>query len=267
MTEKENVATYARIRPYNPAINEDKNLTARCSEGNKILNMNGDNEDQYNFTKVFGMKDNTQNLFDKAIKPLLDYKILEGINSIFIVYGQSGSGKSFSLIGEEGHLGVFPMALQYLLKQDKVKSINISSIEAYGVNASKIHFFDLVQQYNKRNNIKKKNDTFDVWTSSDHPRVTPKIAETLNITKDNCLNIITELQNVSHMAPTLKNPHSSRGHTVYFACVKMEELEDVYFINVDLAGSEGQTALGTKNEFTEGLQLAMTKGKLTYVFL
>eukprot|EP01083_Nonionella_stella_P274506 931843_1 len=64
------------------------------------------------------------------------------------------------------------------------------------------------------------------------------------------------------MAPTLKNPHSSRGHTVYFARVKMKELEDVYFICVDLAGSEGQTALGTKDEFVEGLKLAMTKGKL-----
>eukprot|EP01084_Bolivina_argentea_P046162 84989_1 len=42
----------------------------------------------------------------------------------------------------------------------------------------------------------------------------------------------------------------------------MKELEDVYFICVDLAGSEGQTALGTKDEFVEGLKLAMTKGKL-----
>ena len=39
----------------------------------------------------------------------------------------------------------------------------------------------------------------------------------------------------------MKNPHSSRGHTVYFAKIKMKELEDVYFIAVDLAGSEGQT--------------------------
>merc|ERR1719242_1717499 len=64
------------------------------------------------------------------------------------------------------------------------------------------------------------------------------------------------------MAPTLKNPHSSRGHTVYFAKVKLKGLEPVYFICIDLAGSEGQTALGTKDEFVEGLQLAMSMGKL-----
>merc|ERR1712176_994101 len=87
-------------------------------------------------------------------------------------------------------------------------------------------------------------------------------AQMINVTKDNCLSVITNLQEVSHMAPTLKNPHSSRGHTCYFARIKMKGLEDVYFIAVDLAGSEGQTALGTKDEFVAGLKLAMDKGKL-----
>eukprot|EP01084_Bolivina_argentea_P112509 200646_1 len=127
MTETENVATYARIRPYNPAINEDKRLTARACGGNKILNQNGDNEDTYNFTKVFDMKHTNDSVFSCAMKPLLDYKILQGINSIFIVYGQSGSGKSFTLIGEEGYLGLLPLSLQYLLSKDIVERIDISS--------------------------------------------------------------------------------------------------------------------------------------------
>ena len=38
----------------------------------------------------------------------------------------------------------------------------------------------------------------------------------------------------------------------YFAKVKMKGLEAVYFICVDLAGSEGQTALGTQDEFCNG---------------
>ncbi len=42
----------------------------------------------------------------------------------------------------------------------------------------------------------------------------------------------------------------------------MTDLEPVYFICIDLAGSEGQTALGTKDEFVNGLKLAMSKGKL-----
>eukprot|EP01083_Nonionella_stella_P300538 1026592_1 len=259
MTETQNVATYARIRPYNPAINEDKRLTARASQGNKILNQNGANEDTYNFTGVFDMSENTEDVFQNAMKPLLDYKILQGINSIFIVYGQSGSGKSFTLIGEPGHLGVLPMSLQYLLEQDNVESIHVASIEAYGIKAAKIGFYDLVSQLKEKKANKKK---FDPYASKDNSRLDSSNAQRIQITKSNCLKVITSLQEVSHMAPTLKNPHSSRGHTVYFNQVKMKGLEDVYFIAVDLAGSEGQTALGTKDEFVNGLKLAMSKGKL-----
>ena len=259
MTETENVATYARIRPYNPAINEDKKLTARAKDGNKILNQNNANEDTYNFTRVFDMVDNTQKLFEDAMKPLLDYKILQGINSIFIVYGQSGSGKSFTLIGEPGHLGVLPMSLRYLLDKEIVERIDVASIEAYGIKAAKIGFYDLVAQLELKKAAPKK---FDAYTSKDNSRLNSDNAKMLEITQDNCLSIITKLQEVSHMAPTLKNPHSSRGHTVYFCRIKMTDLEDVYFIAVDLAGSEGQTALGTKDEFISGLQLAMSKGKL-----
>eukprot|EP01083_Nonionella_stella_P083271 230190_1 len=259
MTETDNVATYARIRPYNPAINEDKKLTARCLGGNKVLNQNGNNEDTYNFTRVYGMGDNTDDLFHTGMKPLLDYKILQGINSIFIVYGQSGSGKSFTLIGEPGHLGVLPMSLQYLLQQDTVQKIDMASIEAYGVKATKIGFYDLVHQLKEKQKAPKK---FDAYLSKDNPRVNSGNAQFMEITQKNCLSAISELQEVSHMAPTLKNPHSSRGHTVYFARVVMTGLEDVYFIAVDLAGSEGQTALGSKDEFTNGLKLAMSKGKL-----
>eukprot|EP01084_Bolivina_argentea_P008832 16514_1 len=259
-TEKDinNVTTYARIRPYNPAISEDRYLTAR-TDGTKILNKNGNNEDVYNFTKVFGMEDSTETVFAEAMKPLLDYKILKGINSIFMVYGQSGSGKSYTLIGEGGRMGLLPMSLAYLLSQtDQVDTIKISGIEAYGVNANKIGFYDLVKQLKIK---KKQPKIFNAYLTKGN-QVNVSNAQTIEITSQNSFEIITQLQEVSHMAPTLKNPHSSRGHTVYFCCIKMKEMEDVYFIATDLAGSEGMSALGTKDEFMNGLEFAMKKGKL-----
>ena len=56
-------------------INEDKRATARCNNGNQILNQNGPNEDTYNFTKVFDTGDTTKNVFETAMKPLMDYKL------------------------------------------------------------------------------------------------------------------------------------------------------------------------------------------------
>merc|ERR1712228_770069 len=259
MTETQNVATYSRIRPYNPAINEAKELTCRAEGDNKILNQNGSRVDSYNFTKVYGASSSTNDLFETAMKPLMDHKILKGITSIFIVYGQSGSGKSFTLIGEPGHLGLFPMSLQYLLDQESVQKIDIMAIECYGIKAAKIGFYDLVNQLKEKEKNPKK---YDAYACKDNNRLNTKNAQMINVTKENCLKLITNLQEVSHMAPTLKNPHSSRGHTCYFTRIKLKGLEDVYLINIDLAGSEGQTALGTKDEFTSGLKLAMSKGKL-----
>eukprot|EP01084_Bolivina_argentea_P091988 165559_1 len=106
------------------------------------------------------MTNSTDDLFNNGMKPLLDYKILQGINSIFIVYGQSGSGKSFTLIGEEGHLGVLPMSLRYLLDQDCVQRIDVASIEAYGIKAAKIGFYDLVTQLELQKKNPKKYDPY-----------------------------------------------------------------------------------------------------------
>ena len=164
-------------------------------------------------------------------------------------YGQSCSGESFTSIGEKGHLGVLPMSLKYLLDNERVENIKLLSIEAYGIKAAKICFFDLVHPFR----LSRKDKTFDPYRSQDNSRVNSNNTEMIDITHDNCLNIITQLQNVSHMAPTLENPHSSRGHILYLEHAKMLTSE---------AAGEGQAALGTKDEFADILKLVRSKGKL-----
>ena len=92
-----------------------------------------------NFTIVFD-GDNTDGLFSDTIKPLLDFKILQGVSSIFIIYGQCGSHKLFTLIGEKGHLCGLEILLKYVLDNENVEHIKLASIKAYGIKASKICF-------------------------------------------------------------------------------------------------------------------------------
>merc|ERR1719203_2077318 len=126
------------------------------------------------------------------------------------------------------------MSLQYLLDDDRVQKIDIMSIECYGLRAAKIGFYDLVEQLKAKKKMGKK---YDAYSTKDNNRLNAENASFIAVTKDNCLQVITQLQEVSHMAPTLKNPHSSRGHTCYFTRIKIKGLEDVYFIAIDLAGS------------------------------
>ena len=93
-------------------------------------------------------------------------------------------------------MGVLPLSLQYLLKQDVVERIDISSIEAYGVKAAKIGFYDLVKQ------LKKKwmnPQQFEAFNQESDSRLNAQNAQMIQVTQDNCLSVITELQEVSHM--------------------------------------------------------------------
>ena len=58
-----------------------------------------------------------------------------------------------------------------------------------------------------------------------------------------CIDIVTEAQNASHFAPTGKNPQSSRGHIVFLVEIQRTNAIISNFVAVDLAGSEGESAL------------------------
>lgn len=209
MTDTQNVATYCRIRPYNPAIDTTKRLQARAADDNHIQLPSGD---MYAFTKVFDTSNSTDDLFNDAVRPLLDHKVLNGIPSVFMVYGQYGSGKTYSMIGEDSTLGLLPLSLQYLLNESKVNNITLSAIECYGIRATKIEFFDLVAQLAAKQTIDSKEivhskdskntkiskfDHFDAFKSEGSRRLNASTASTVTITEHNALSIVLELQSVS----------------------------------------------------------------------
>eukprot|EP01084_Bolivina_argentea_P167727 291026_1 len=236
MSSAGNIATYVRIRPFVPQIEESNILTA-FADVEKDLIVHRDHlgdENNYQFTKVFNQQHKTKDVFETAMKPLLVQKILQGINAVFMVYGQCGSGKSFTLVGEDTNLGLLPMALKYLLSQRivQINDIEIRCIEAYGIKPQKIAFYDLVKHLNEKTQLQKINKKFDVYRRNGQNNTQ---AQYIKITEQNCFKIITELQNASHMASTLKSPHSSRGHTVYFCKVYFNDKE-VQFVAADLAG-------------------------------
>merc|ERR1711920_1155443 len=75
-------------------------------------------------------------------------------------------------------------------------------------------------------------------------------SETVFVTPEDgehAIKLVTKAQKASHFAPTGKNPESSRGHISFIVRVIRERKEDFqklesYFVIVDLAGSEGETA-------------------------
>jgi len=172
-----------------------------------------------------------------------------------MAYGQTGCGKTFTMLGKPDHdppvIGMIPMAMQEFLDSDNVTKLELRSVEAYSTNMKKIAIYD---------NLHKKNNTAHGTPLGDQEDWAKKQGTTTLEMKDCVVIEVTDAiqgvkqveraQRNSHIAPTGKNPESSRGHCMYLMTVIPDIDEDAdevpdpaTFVFIDLAGSEGETAL------------------------
>lgn len=68
---------------------------------------------KYKFSKIFSNFATQENIFDDIVKPKID-KFITGENCSVLMYGASGSGKTFTIIGTDKQPGIIPRALNYL---------------------------------------------------------------------------------------------------------------------------------------------------------
>merc|ERR1719433_2137530 len=129
------------------------------------------------------------------------------------------------------------MTLQYFLKQPGA-GVEISALEAFGHHVNKISLYDLFSEEASPQEWEKKKGR----TMADHKKIIRRKPKD----DEDALNLIIEAHGNSHFAPTGKNPESSRGHITFIVRViqrpnPAETLES-FFLIVDLAGSEGESA-------------------------
>jgi len=239
------IKVFARVRPINER--EDPDESVYIDEDKYIVNKTRRGDMRYSFSHCFGQTSTNTGVFEKVAAPLVE-QVLMGYNAILIVYGQTGSGKSFSMLGLKNHSldssdeGLMPAALRMLAERGA--KMQLSAVEAYGIHQQKVPLFDLLQKeklhksWQKEKWVQKKGDLSDPERAC---RITLESPEQV-------FELVTRAFNSSHVAPTGKNPQSSRGHTVYIAHVK-HVAEDGFseqkckFVFCDLAGSEGESAL------------------------
>jgi len=234
------VKVYARVRQILPWENEKLGIKwTKDSITNYGLN-NASKE--YKFTQALAPEMDNDEAFDIVIKPLID-RVLDGYNSLVIAYGQTGAGKTYTLLGKPklGVTGMLTRSLVEFLENKDVKEIRLRAMEAYGIKPAKIELFDLLGKDNHTGDWSAKVGNSRSQIESDQT-TTELIA-----TKEDCFKVIERAQQSSHFAPTGKNPESSRGHIVFVIDVKgeNENNEEISssMVFADLAGSEGDSAL------------------------
>ena len=118
--EEENITCYVRCRPLNESEIE---LNANCisiSKDKKSISIkNCDNA--YNYDKIFPAETDQKTIFNEIGLPLVK-KFLSGYNSTIFAYGQTGTGKTHTIIGpleslfddSNDNFGLIPNILNYL---------------------------------------------------------------------------------------------------------------------------------------------------------
>ncbi|CAI5999667.1 unnamed protein product, partial [Closterium sp. NIES-65] len=254
-----NVQVLLRCRPLS---SDDVRLRAqqvvKCNESRKEVmvahNVAGkSSEKAFTFDRVFGPTSKQQHLYKLAIAPIVE-EVLEGFNCTIFAYGQTGTGKTFTMqgdvtrAGENGQLpegaGVIPRSIRHIFdtldSQGAEYNIKVTYLELYNEEIT-----DLLAP----------NDIL-VASESKKPLALMEDGKGGVIVRgleeevvNNSSDIFTLLERGSakrRTAETMLNKQSSRSHSIFTITIHIKEStpEGVELIKcgklnlVDLAGSE-----------------------------
>ncbi|KAL8650038.1 MAG: hypothetical protein Q9226_005314, partial [Calogaya cf. arnoldii] len=212
----------------------------------------------YHFDKVFSPAADQAMVFDDVVTPLLD-EMLQGYNCTIFAYGQTGTGKTYTMSGDMSETlgilsdaaGVIPRVLHSLftkLEADEAESsVKCSFIELYNEELRDLVAVDDTTKLKIYDDVQKKGHGATLVQGMEESYIKSAGAG------------IKLLQDGSHkrqVAATKCNDLSSRSHTVFTITVYLkrtaengEDFVSAGKLNlVDLAGSENIQRSGAENK-------------------
>ncbi|KAF4794881.1 centromere protein E [Turdus rufiventris] len=115
MADEGAVTVCVRVRPLiarENALGDKVSLHWR-SENNTVSDVNGTKI--FSYDRVFHSSDNTQQLYDGVAVPIIQSAV-QGYNGTIFAYGQTASGKTYTMMGNENSMGIIPKAIQHVFK-------------------------------------------------------------------------------------------------------------------------------------------------------
>ncbi|XP_033694805.1 kinesin-like protein KIF3C isoform X2 [Tursiops truncatus] len=200
----------------------------------------------FTFDAVYDASSKQADLYDETVRPLVD-SVLQGFNGTVFAYGQTGTGKTYTMQGtwvEPEQRGVIPNAFEHIFTH-----ISRSQNQQYLVRASYLEIYQeeirdlLSKEPGKRLELKENPET-GVYIKDLSSFVTKNVKEIEHVMN---LGNQTRAVGSTHM-----NEVSSRSHAIFVITVECSErgLDGQDHIRVgklnlvDLAGSERQNKAG-----------------------
>ncbi|XP_072174038.1 kinesin-like protein KIF11 [Diadema setosum] len=254
--QEKNIQVVVRCRPINSgerkqgsySVLDVKPVKKEISVGTEVAEKI--TSKTYTFDKVFGPKSTQIEVYKSVVVPILD-EVLTGYNCTVFAYGQTGTGKTFTMEGErtpdpdlsweaDPLAGIIPRAMHQIFEKlrgsEAEFSVRVSYLELYNE-----ELFDLLSS---------QEDAMRLRIFEDSARkgsvVIQGLEEVTVHNKDEVYAILGKGAAKRQTAATLMNAHSSRSHSVFSVTIHIKEnsidgeelLKTGKLHLVDLAGSE-----------------------------
>ncbi|KAK6828106.1 hypothetical protein PG987_011447 [Apiospora arundinis] len=279
MSAPNTIKVVARFRP--------QNKVELASGGQPIVTFDGDDTCKLNsaeaaggftFDRVFDMQSQQSTVFDYSIKPTVD-DILNGYNGTVFAYGQTGAGKSYTMMGtsiedEEGK-GITPRIVEQIFSSIMASPGTIE----YTVRVSYMEIY----MERIRDLLQPQNDNLPVHEEKNRGVYVKGLLEIYVSSVQEVFEVMRRGGNARAVAATNMNQESSRSHSIFVITITQKNVEtgsakSGQLFLVDLAGSEkvgktgasGQTLEEAKkiNKSLSALGMvinALTDGKSSHV--
>ncbi|XP_058722750.1 kinesin-like protein KIN-14Q [Vicia villosa] len=237
-----NIRVFCRCRPLNAEEIKGGATVAldfdSSKEGELTVMSNGSSKKTFKFDAVFGPQVEQADIFEDTIP--FATSVLDGYNVCIFAYGQTGTGKTFTMEGTEEARGVNFRTLEKMFDIIKERQ----TLYSYDISVS------VLEVYNEQ--------IRDLLVSGNHPGMSARRLEIRQAGEgmhipglvEAHVNNMTEVwdvlqtgSNARAVSSTNANEHSSRSHCIHCVMVKGENLLNGEHTRsklwlVDLAGSE-----------------------------
>ncbi|KAK3391011.1 P-loop containing nucleoside triphosphate hydrolase protein [Podospora didyma] len=252
MSSANSIKVVARFRPQNKIEIE--------SGGQPIVTFDGldtcaidsrENQGAFTFDRVFDMACKQSDIFDFSIKPTVD-DILNGYNGTVFAYGQTGAGKSYTMMGtniddDEGR-GVIPRIVEQIFASILSSAANIE----YTVRVSYMEIY----MERIRDLLAPQNDNLPVHEEKNRGVYVKGLLEIYVSSVQEVFEVMRRGGNARAVAATNMNQESSRSHSIFVITITQKNVEtgsakSGQLFLVDLAGSEKVGKTGASGQTLE----------------
>lgn len=278
--EAKGVSVVARFRPLNNKelnISQDQCVNFIDNQQVEMISTIESSKYRFNFDRIFDTSTCQKEVFEVSSKPIIS-SVLDGFNGTILAYGQTSSGKTYTMQGEidnDEYEGVIPRTITFLFDSiinapEEVEfTVKISMLEIY---MEKIRDLLDLDKYN-----------LNIREDRNKGIYIEDLSEYYVSSKEEVIELMKAGNSNRTFASTNMNEMSSRSHSIVIISLYQRNNKDLSakfskLVLVDLAGSEkisktGATGLTleeaktiNKSLTTLGMVInSLTDGKSQYV--